>query len=210
MREIQDNKLIEKYLSEYKIDTYFDTPNLPFRLYEYTPGEMMNVLHPGDEYLKFIVRGVFDLYTILDDGSPYLIHHCKGFGFIGEMDYCGKQAAGRYQEVIETVHSIELPLKSLKEVLDKDNRFLHFLLDTMASRLALSMHIRTIDTSAEDVLLAHMRWRCPNHTITSVEETAFHLNYSRRQLQRVLKKLTEQGVLEKLGKGTYRLLKNTK
>lgn len=205
MREIQDKNLLEHYLEKYNIRNFFDTKELPFRMYEYAPGEMMNVLRPGDENLKFVVEGVFDLYTILDDGSPYLIHHCEGFGFLGDLDFCGRQPPGRYQEVVETVRSVELPLKPLKAVLDKDIRFLHYLLDVMSQRLTISMHIRSDINSAEAALLAHMRWRCPDHTITGVEETAFYLNYSRRQMQRVLKSLTQRGVLERLGKGRYRL-----
>lgn len=206
MREIQNKELLEQYLAKYHIRSCFDTPDLPFRMYEYAPGEMMNVLRPGEEYLKFVVEGVFDLYTVLEDGSPYLIHACKGFGFLGDLDFCGRQPPGRYQEVVETVRTIELPLKSLKETLDRDNRFLHYLLDTMAQRLTMSMHMRSDINSAEVALLAHMRWRCPDHAITGVEETAFRLNYSRRQLQRVLKNLTERGVLEKIRKGCYRLI----
>jgi len=38
-----------------------------------------------------------------------------------------------------------------------------------------------------------------------VTETAFYLNYSRRQLQRVLKELTEKGTLIRTGKGRYSL-----
>lgn len=207
MREIQDRELLEHYLAKYNIRSFFDTPNLPFRMYEYEPGEMMNVLRPGEEYLKFVVEGVFDLYTILDDGSPYLIHPCKGFGFLGDLDFCGRQPPGRYQEVAEAVRTIELPLKPLKEILDRDNRFLHFLLDTMAQRMNISMRVRSDMNSAEISLLAHIRWRCPDHTITNVGETAFHLNYSRRQLHRVLKDLTERGLIEHVKKGCYKLVR---
>ena len=69
----------------------------------------------------------------------------------------------------------------------------------------VSMHIRSDMTAAEKVLLGYLRWRCPNHTITNVSEAAFHMNYSRRQIQRVLKALTEQGKLVRKGKGQYSL-----
>lgn len=206
MKEIHDTELLEHYLAKYNIRSFFDTQDLPFRIYEYQPGEMMNIQHPMEEYLKFVVEGVFDFYTVLEDGSPYLIHHCKGFGFLGDLAFCGKQLPGRYQEVVKTVRTIELPLSACKETLDQDNRFLHYLLDTMADRLNLSMHIRSDFNNAQIALLAHMRWRCPDKTITSVEDTAFQLNYSCRQLHRVLKKLTQQGVLERTGKGCYRLV----
>ena len=205
MREIQDPKLLSHYLRKYHIQSFFDTRDLPFRLYEYAPGEMINVVHPMDESIKFIVEGVFDHYAIQENGDPYLIAHCDGFGFMGDLAFCGRNPGGRYQEVMETVRAVELPLEPLRKTLENDNRFLRFLLDTMAQRMTMSMHIRLDGTSAEDALLAYLKWRCPDHTIRNVSETAFHLNYSRRQLQRVLKDLTARGLLTRTGKGHYTL-----
>jgi len=205
MRELQNAELLEYYIRKFHIRSFFDTPDLPFRLYEYAPGEMINVVHPMEESIKFIVEGIFDHYKIQEDGSPYLIAHCDGFGFMGDLAFCGRQPQNRYQEVIETVRAVELPLEPLRKTLENDNRFLRFLLDTMARRMTMSMHIRSDMVSADRALIAYLRWRCPNHTITNVTETAFHLNYSRRQLQRVLKEFTENGTLKKTGKGCYTL-----
>ncbi|MBP3684472.1 MAG: hypothetical protein J6J12_05860 [Oscillospiraceae bacterium] len=203
MREIRDPELLEQYLRQFHIRSFFDTPDLPFRLYEYAPGEMINVLRPVEESIKFVVSGVFDHYMILDDGNPYLIAHCDGFGFLGDLAFCGRQPKNRYQEVLETVRAVELPLEAWRHVLENDNRFLRFLIDTMGQRLTLSLNTRICDESAEHAILAYMRWRCPNQTITNVSEAAFHTNFSRRQIQRVLKDLTDKGVLIRKGKGHY-------
>lgn len=209
MQEIRDPELLEHYIRKYHIRSFFDTPNLPLRLYEYAPGEMINVVHPMEESIKFIVAGVFDHYMIQEDGTPYLIAHCDGFGFMGDLAFCRRQPQNRYQEVIETVRAVELPLEPLRKTLENDNRFLRFLLDTMAQRMTMSMHIRSDMNSAEQALLAYLRWRCPDQTLTNVSVAAFHLNYSRRQIQRVLKNLSEKGVLQRTGKGHYTLLPHT-
>lgn len=205
MREIHDPKLLEHYIRKYHIRSFFDTPNLPFRLYEYSPGEMMNVVHPMEESIKFIVEGVFDHYMVQEDGTSYLIAHCDGFGFMGDLAFCGRLPPGRYQEVMETVRAVELPLEPLRTILENDNRFLRFLLDTMAQRMTMSLDHRADLRSAEEALLNYLRLRCPDHTIRNVGETAFHLNYSRRQIQRILKDLTEKGRLKRKGKGHYTL-----
>ena len=54
-------------------------------------------------------------------------------------------------------------------------------------------------------LLYYIRYECPDQTITSVSQTAFCLNYSLRQTQRVLQELTKEGVLKREGKGHYAL-----
>lgn len=205
MREIQDSRLLEHYIRKYHIRSFFDTPDLPFRLYEYEPGEMINVVHPMEESIKFIVDGVFDHYMIQEDGSSFLIAHCVGFGFMGDLAFCGRQPPGRYQEVLETVRAVELPLMALRSTLENDNRFLRFLLDTMAERMTRTIDSRAQTGSAEEALLNYLRWRCPDHAVKNVGEAALHLNYSRRQIQRTLKALTETGQLKKLGKGYYAL-----
>lgn len=205
MREIRDAEMLEYYLRKYHIRSFFDTQDLPFRLYEYAPGEMINIVHPMDVSMKFIVAGVFDHYKIQEDGSPYLIAHCDGFGFMGDLAFCGRQPSGRYQEVIETVRAVELPLEQMRPILENDNRFLRFLIDTMAQRMTASMHSRSDMVTAEQALTAYLRWRCPNHAIANVSEAAFHMNYSRRQIQRALKSLTDKGTLIRTGKGCYTL-----
>ena len=206
MKELRDPELLKGYLEKFHIPSLFDTRELPFRLYEYAPGEMINIVHPLEQTMKFFVEGVFDHYTLLEDGTPYLIAHCDGFGFMGDLAFCRRQPQNRYQEVIETVRAVELPLESLRPVLEQDNRFLRFLLDTMAQRMTQSLYVRVSENSARQALLAHLRWACPDHAITNVGDTAYRLNFSRRQLQRVLRDLTREGVLEKTGKGCYRMV----
>lgn len=206
MKELRDPELLKGYLEKFHIPSLFDTRELPFRLYEYAPGEMINIVHPMEQTMKFFVEGVFDHYTLLEDGTPYLIAHCDGFGFMGDLAFCRRQPQNRYQEVIETVRAVELPLESLRPVLEQDNRFLRFLLDTMAQRMTQSLYVRVSENSARQALLAHLRWASPDHAITNVGDTAYRLNFSRRQLQRVLRDLTREGVLEKTGKGCYRMV----
>lgn len=206
MQEILDQVLLETYLNQYNIRSLFDTPDIPYRLYTYEPGEMMNILRPTTEYLKFVVAGSFDLYSVREDGVRNLIRHFEGFGFLGDLEFCGKNAGTRYQEVIDQVYTIELPLKALRPVLMEDKRFLRFVLNNLAEKLSAAMPLKAEFPSLADTLVYYLRYECTDHKITSVEDTAFRLNYSRRQLQRVLRELTEQGVLLKEGKGRYKLL----
>ena len=182
MREIRDGELLEQYIQQYHIRSFFDTRELPFRLYEYAPGEMINIARPMEESLKFFVEGVFDHYTLLEDGTPYLISHCSGFGFMGDLAFCHRQPQNRYQEVIETVRAVELPLEPLRPILEQDNRFLRFLLDTMAQRMTASMHNRSDMVTAEQAVVAYLYWRCRDHTITNVsDEHSFILNCHKKE-----------------------------
>ena len=205
MQEIRDQERLETYLNRYAIRDLFDTPVLPFRLYRYEVGEMMNILRPTTESLKFVVEGSFDLYAVRADGVRHMVFRSEGFTFLGDLEFCGRDAGMRYQEVTRTVYAVELPLESLKPKLQQDVRFLNYLLDTMSRKFADTVMDLGAFPDLTEALLYHIRYRCPDQTITNVGQTAFRLNYSLRQTQRVLRELTRQGILRKTGKGTYTL-----
>ncbi len=206
MQEIKDPKALEAYLKKHRIPQLFDTADLPFRLYRYEVGEMMNILRPTQEYLKFVVEGSFDLYAVLSDGTRRMIHPCSGFTFLGDLEFCGKALELRYQEVTRTVLTVELPIEPLRQQLRQDVRFLNFLLETMSDKFARVSTDLTAFSDLRQAMLYYIRYQCPDRTVTNVGQTAFRLNYSLRQTQRVLRQLTQEGLLEKTGKGKYRLV----
>jgi len=60
--------------------------------------------------------------------------------------------------------------------------------------------------SLEDKLLHYIQYCCHDGLLVHIGKASENLHCSRRQLQRVLRKLTEQGILEKTSKGVYRRL----
>jgi len=166
----------------------------------------MSILRSTTTYMKFVVEGSFDLYTVRMDGTRLLIFHCDGYGFLGDLEFCGKTEQNRYQEVTERTRTIELPLKPLRPILQEDNRFLRFLLENLSDKLSSTLPSGEEFTNLSDAFVYYLRYKCADHTITNIEETAYRLNYSRRQLHRVLKNLTEMGIVEHTKKGCYRLI----
>ena len=45
MIEITDKNLLEVYLNKYNIRSIFSSGDIPFKLYRYDVGEMMNISH---------------------------------------------------------------------------------------------------------------------------------------------------------------------
>lgn len=209
MYEIRDPEIREAYLQTHKIRDLFDTRQLPFRLYRYDVGEMMNILRPTREYLKFVVEGSFDLYAVRPDGTRHMVYRSEGFTLLGDLEFCGKTAETRYHEVTKTVYAIELPIESLRPKLKEDVRFLNFLLDTLSAKLSDAVTDMGAFPDLTEALLYHIRYQCPERTITSVSKTASRLNYSLRQTQRVLRELTCRGILRRTGKGIYILNEET-
>lgn len=204
MVECNDPKLLEEYMKKYRIRENFSTPNLPFKLYRYEVGDMMNILHPQEQYLKFIVDGRLGVDTVDSEGKLQRIIEETAFVYFGEVEILGRSFSNHFHEVLETVYSIELPWEPLRETLWNDLKFLQFLVKHMSRTIYVATN--SMEASSEDVqtkLLRYIRTECEEQTFSGMEATAKRLRCSRRQLQRVVSLLVEQGVLIKTGWGAY-------
>ena len=134
------------------------------------------------------------------DGTSYPIGYLDGFTCIGDMEFCGKRDDTHQIEARTTALCIVLPLASTKELLLNDNRFLRYLLNSVTEKLMLYSSSQSNFSTLEESFLSYLSERCPDQTFSGVEKMAMQLHCSRRQLQRVLKKLLEEGQLVKLSK----------
>lgn len=208
MVECNDPRLLEKYMKKYRIQDMFSTPDLPFRLYRYEVGEMMNVIHPQEQYLKFIVEGRLGVDTVDEEGHLQRIAEDKAFVYYGEVEILGRSFSNHFHEVLDTVYCIELPWEPLRETLWNDLKFLQFLVKHMSKTIYnVTNDIEGIKDDVRSRLLHYLQTECPDGTFSGMEKTAKRLRCSRRQLQRVVCQFVEEGRLEKTGWGQYSLKK---
>ena len=210
MHQLTDGALLAGYLRQYRIAQCFSTSNLLFRLYEYRQGEMLNAAHPPKQYLKFVVHGQWLIYAVHPDGGRAVISRHKvtratPCALLGDLEFAGCSDHLHWQEALTTVRTVELPLAPLRAVLLQDAVFLRFVMGSLAAKLAASARLGADFATLEEKLLYHLRCEHPDGILTGVEAAAQQLHYSRRQLQRTLKTLTERGLLVRLGKGRYTL-----
>lgn len=207
MKELKDQSLLNNYLLQYKIPELFDTKDLPFQLYEYEAGEIMNYKRPLNKYLKFIVSGEISLYSIMEDGEQFTGFKGPFFGLLGDLELCGIKMENNYQEAITTVHSIELPLNKVRSQILDDNTFLRYLLYRIVKRhVQMTKPELVHSTSVEKRLLHYLEYESTDHTLSGVEAMAFRLRCSRSQVQRALKTLIQHRKIQKTGKGKYKLI----
>ena len=204
MIEITDKKELDKYLNKYHIPEIFDTKDLPFKLYCYEIGEMMNLSHPQEEYIKFLVDGIVASDELDVNGNVKRLFEEKALAFWGEVEIGGYSLSNHFHEVIETAYCIELPLEPYRDILLQDMRFLQYLIKRMSSTIyTATLMMSYMNYSIEDRLIYHMKYVCPNHTFSGMELTAKRLQCSRRQLQRVVNQLIKDRKIKKIGWGQY-------
>lgn len=203
MRYISDAALTRQLLDEWDIPALFSTPNLNFSLVEYQPGEYLTAPYTKTERLLFLVRGTISIRSIRMDGSEYVLRSGDRFTLLGDVEFVTKQPPSFWAQASTPVLALALPLGFYADKLESDVTFLHYLLRSLTDKLKHSTRTETTGGSLEDRLLHWMDKSCPGGTLTHMGETAALLHCSTRQLQRVLRHLTETGVLRRVGKGIY-------
>lgn len=206
MKQLQDDALLAHYLQLHNLKDHFETHDLNFRLYEYEKGEIINCMRDSMSFLQFIVSGSFQIYAIRKDGSHYPICVQDEFTVLGDMEFAGEQSLEFFVEATTNIHCLTLCLKEHGEALKADTIFLRFLLHSLAHKMAMFSQSTASFSSLEEHLLYYLEQQCPTHQFKGVEAVSTHLRCSRRQLQRLLKDLCEKGLIEKVGKGEYRLV----
>ncbi len=205
MRRIQNAEQIEKWVAQYRIRDWFDTPRLEFGACWYEKGEYLASPSRVTDLLQFVVRGTVQIYGVREDGGLSPVNQVDSPTLIGDIEYSQRGRPPFFAQAKTRVLCVTLPVERWRSVLDRDLRFLHRLLQAYAEKLQI---FACMDVSAPTVrqrVLLYLQNSAPGAELRGVDAAVLQLRCSRRQLQRVLRQLCAEGQLEKLGKGRYRL-----
>lgn len=203
MREIHDEESLECAFRAQQ--GHFGTRPPLIRLLMFEKGELLtHPLKPLDQFL-IVMEGRVTIYSLTHEGNVrYIDRGCSGM-LLGDMEFSGAVGEMLYTEAVDQVLCLSVPFQENRQALEKDPVFLRFVLSQLAGKLSMSSQIDTMERTLGEKLLLYLRKIEPTHTIHSVNETTQILHCSRRQLQRVLKTLCDEGVLIKSGRGCYQL-----
>ena len=203
MREIADKNRLEYFFGEQQVHFRQRPPALKLAAFE--KGEILNgPLQPLSRFY-IIVRGSVSIYSLTEDGSIRYISKAASGTLLGDMEFSGAGNLSFCIEAAETVLCLDLPFRENLEVLENDPVFLRFVLRQLAGKLSLSAVMTASAQTLEEKVLFFLGKVQADHTISSVNQALQALHCSRRQLQRVLKKLCGEGLVVKTGRGCYRL-----
>lgn len=203
MKKIYDKKLIDKIKKEYCIEDYFSN-NYEFIIIEYEEGE--TIINPLEktQYIQFVIEGTLLISFIDQDGRQTIVSQSEELCILGDMEFVDDLNPMFFAEAKTKVKTLALSLKEYKEKLNQDFQFLHTLLNSIASKLKQSSTNQFVYQSVEERFLYYMNYYCGG-SLSSIEEATSYLHCSRRQLQRVLKKLCDEEIIIKEGKGKYKI-----
>lgn len=205
MKIINDKILLNKLIEKNKITSYFNTKNLEFSLYSYEKGELIAQADKKISDIIFLVEGAVTIYVIRDDGTQYTIAENKDFIILGDVEFITDIPSPFFIEVVKPLKVIALSIEKNKDSLKKDVIFLNFLLQVFSEKMRWLVNTESYSINLEDKVVRYIKNYCPNNILINIEKTANLLHCSRRQLQRVLKKLIDNNTLQKIKKGVYKL-----
>ncbi len=192
---------INMYLKQYNLKDYLQDYELI--LYSFDASEKLNEKLNPKQFLLFLVKGDVALKSVRQDGSLLQTTTAKAFTCFGEMELANSDAKQNIIETITECEMIGIDIEKYRLKIENDPKLLKLLLKSVVQKISLISDLLFETTDVQSRVLFYLENESKNHEIHGVEQLSQHLNCSRRQLQRVLKNMVNEGMIVKKKKGVY-------
>lgn len=183
-----------------------DSLDVDFYLIKYQKGELVSSPFQNEILFQIVEQGSINIYCIRDDGTRYSLSNGAADYFLGDMDIFYPKSNNIYAEAAENLTCISFSIEKHREVLLSNNKFLVLICNSLSTKMGVITTMEAAPASLTERVLSYMEYKCSNETLKGIEQAAFHLHCSARQLQRILNQCENAALVKKLGKGTYRLI----
>ena len=208
MKKITDEWLVADKIKQLSLEKRFDTEKYHFCIHTYEKEEFLVTPNRENSNILFLLEGEVKIYHLQKDGTMGTVGIACAGDVLGDFEFCRREHAYLFAEAITKVSCLVLSWMEYEDQLRADSDFLMFLLHVSIDKMANSAELVSINSSLEDKLLFYIQNMCVDQTMRNVNSASMTLHCSRRQLQRLLKRLCENHILEKTGRGHYQLIRS--
>ncbi len=205
MERIFDKEKIADSIAKSKYCDLLETLDIDFYLIKYDKGELVCSPFQTELLFQIVEQGSIAIYFIRDDGSRYSLSNGTADYFLGDMDLFYPKSGSIYAEAENSLTCIAFSIEKHRETLLSNSKFLSFICKSLSAKIGAITTMDAAPASLMERVLSYMRYKCEGATLKGVEQAAFHLHCSPRQLQRILNRCEADGMVRKLGKGTYQV-----
>ena len=205
MERIFDKEKIATSIAKSKYCDLLETLDIDFYLIKYDKGELVCSPFQTELLFQIVEQGSIAIYFIRDDGSRYSLSNGTADYFLGDMDLFYPKSGSIYAEAENSLTCIAFSIEKHRETLLSNSKFLSFICKSLSAKIGAITTMDAAPASLTERVLSYMRYKCEGATLKGVEQAAFHLHCSPRQLQRILNRCEADGMVRKLGKGTYQV-----
>ena len=206
MGRIYDKKEVAACIAKSKYHAVLDSLNVDFYLMRYEKGELVSSPFQNELLFQIVEQGSLNIYFIRNDGTRYSLSSGTTDYFLGDMDIFYHKSSNIYAEAAESLTCISFSIEKYREMLFSNSEFLVLICNSLSAKIGAMTTIDAAPASLTERVIFYMRYKCSDQTLKGIEQAAFHLHCSARQLQRILNQGEVSGWVKKLGKGTYRLI----
>lgn len=206
MERIYDKEKIEFCIAKSKYHAVLHSLDIDFCLTEYEKGELVSSPFQKELLFQIVEQGSINIYFIRDDGTRYSLSNGTEDYFLGDMDIFYPKNSNIYAEAAERLTCISFSIEKNRETLLANNKFLELICSSLSAKIGTMTAIDASPASLAERVMSYMKYKCSDGTLKGIEQAAFHIHCSARQLQRILNQSETAGLVKKLGKGTYKLM----
>lgn len=203
MRKIYNQNRIDEAISSLMYADILRGLDIPLFLIEYQVRENIS----NNDYFQIVIKGNLSISFVRDDGSTYSLSTGGENYVIGEMGLFMEEDRSVIAEATSPLLTIAIDTKTYKDKLLSNNAFLNYISTILANKIIAITHTDAASSSLSERVINYMRFKCDNQVLHGIEKAAFTLHCSPRQLQRILNQFENDGLVKKIGKGKYVLIK---
>ena len=205
MERIYDKKKISACIAKSKYYAVLHSLDLDYYLIRYDKGEFVSSPFQKESLFQIVEQGSINIYIIRDDGTRYALSSGTADYFLGDMDIFYPRSGDVYAEAAEPLTCIAFSIDKNRETLLSNNGFLALICNSLSSKIGTMTTLDAAPASLSERVMSYMKYKCDGGILKGIEQAAFHLHCSARQLQRILNQSERAGLVKKTGKGTYKL-----
>lgn len=205
MKKYYDKVFIENCLKQTKFESIMSSFTNHLFVAQYEKGEFITTPLQTDHLFQIIIQGSVSIYFIRDDGSVYALANGRENDLLGEMEIFQHQPSSVYAEANDDVICLALSTETSKEDLLGSCSFLQMICESLTCKMESITTKDAAPANLKQRVLTYMQYKCSDGELKGLEEAAFHLNCSARQLQRILNQYEANRIVAKTGKGAYKL-----
>lgn len=205
MKRFYDKALIETCLKQTNYESIMNGLQEYLFVVKYEKNEFVTMPLQQEHLFQIIIQGAVSIYFIRDDGSAYSLTTSRENELLGEMELFQHQTSNVYAEAKDEVICLALSIEASKDALLKNCRFLQLVCESLTKKMESVTTLDAAPAGLKQRVLIYMKYKCSNGELKGLQQAAFHLNCSSRQLQRILNQYKADGTVTKTGKGAYKL-----
>lgn len=202
MKKSYQKDLVARAISKSRYRQMLES--LPVHLFviEYEAGELVSSPDTQSQFFQIIVSGSIQIYYIRSDGSRYSLSVSERDGILGETAFFREDSREVFAEASERTVCLAFDIRENRSELLANAELMRILAESLTGKIEAIM-LQNTALSLQERVLSYMRYRCENGNLKGVEQAAFQLHCSPRQLQRILNGFEADGSIRKTGKGSY-------